>query len=65
MFCLFQEANYERACTGAGERVGGMVNGTGLTLGSIAVSGASGDSRSVGSETRDNNELAEVGGFGK
>ena len=39
---------------GAGEGVGGMVNGTGLTLVSVARSGACGGI---------DNELAEVGGF--
>ena len=39
---------------GAGERIGGMVNGAGLTLGSNAKSGA---------ETRVNNELAKVREF--
>ena len=48
---------------GAGERVGGMVNGTGLTSGSVARSGACGGGRSVGSKTRINNELAVVEGF--
>ena len=50
---------------GAGERVGGVVNGTNLALGSIAGSGACGGGRSLGAETHVNNELAEVGGFGK
>ena len=48
---------------GAGEGVGGMVNGTGLTSGSIARSGACGGGSSLGVETRVDNELAEVGAF--
>ena len=41
---------------GAAEEVGGMVNGTGLTLGSFARSGACGVGSSEGAETRvDNN----------
>ena len=48
---------------GAGKGVGGMVNGTGLTSGSIARSGAYGGSSSMGVETRIDNELAEVGGL--
>ena len=48
---------------GAGEGVGRMVNGAGLTLGSIARSGASGGGSTVGAETRVNNELAKVRGF--
>ena len=40
-----------------------MVNGTGLTSGSIARSGACGGGSSEGAETRVGNELAEVGGF--
>ena len=47
---------------GTGEGVGGMANGAGLTLGSIARSGAYGDGSSVGAETQVDNELAEVGG---
>ena len=42
---------------GAGKGVGGMVNGTGLTSGSIARSGA------CGTETHINNEFVGVGGF--
>ena len=49
----------------AGERVGGMVNGTGFTLRSIARSRACGGGRSVGTETCIDNELVEVGGFWK
>ena len=45
----------------AGERVGRMMNGTSLALGSIA--GAFGDDRSVVAETCVHNELMEVGGF--
>ena len=48
---------------GAGEGVGGMANGAGLTSGSIARSGASGDDSTVGAETRVDNELAKVRGF--
>ena len=44
---------------GTGEGVGGMVNGAGLTSGSIARSGPS----IVGAETLVDNELAEVRGF--
>ena len=40
--------------------VGGMLNGTGLTSGSIARSGASGGGSTVGAETRVDNELAKV-----
>ena len=36
---------------GAGEGVGGMVNGAGFTLGSIARSGASGGGSTVGAKT--------------
>ena len=43
--------------------VGGMVNGAGLTLGSIANSEACGGGSSMGVETRVDNELAEVRGF--
>ena len=50
---------------GAGEGVGGMVNGAGLTLGSIARSGASGGGSAVGTETCVDNELAKVRGFSK
>ena len=49
---------------GADEGVGRMVNGTGLTVGSIARLGACGGGSSVGAETRVNNEL-EVAGFQK
>ena len=44
---------------GAGEGVGGMVNGAGLISGSIAGSGVS----TVGAETHVNSELAKVRGF--
>ena len=47
----------------AGEGVGGILSGTGLTSGSIARSGTCGGGRSVGVETRIDNELADVGGF--
>ena len=47
----------------AGEGVGGMVNGAGLTSGSIARSGASGGGSTVGAETRVDNELVKVRGF--
>ena len=47
----------------AGERVGGVVNGAGLTSGSIARSGASGGGTTVGTETGVDNELAKVRGF--
>ena len=48
---------------GAGEGVGGMVNGAGLTSGSIARSGASGGGSTVGTEIHVDNELAKVSGF--
>ena len=48
---------------GAGEGVGGMVNGAGLTSESIARSGASGGGSTVGAQTRVDNELAKVRGF--
>ena len=48
---------------GAGEGVGGVVNGAGLTLGSTARSGASGGGSAVGTETCVDNELAKVRGF--
>ena len=48
---------------GAGEGVGGMVNGAGLTSGSIARSGASRGGNTVGAETCVDNELAEVRRF--
>ena len=48
---------------GAGEGVGGMVNGAGLTSGSTAKSGARRGGSTVGAETLVNNELAKVGGF--
>ena len=47
---------------GAGEGVGGMVNGADLASGSIARSGACEGGTSVGAETHVN-ELAEVRGF--
>ena len=47
----------------AGEGVAGMVNGAGLTSGSIARSGASGGGSTVGEETRVDNELAKVRRF--
>ena len=50
---------------GAGEGVGGMVNGAGLTSGSIARSGANGDGSTVGVETCVDNESAKVRGFRK
>ena len=43
--------------------VGGMMNGTCLTLGSVAGLGASGGGRTLGAEIGINNELVEVGGF--
>ena len=49
--------------TGAVEGVGRMVNGTGLTLGSIARLGGYGGGRSVGTETRIDKELSKVGVF--
>ena len=39
------------------------MNGTSLALGSIAGSGTSGGGMTMGTETRVNNELAEVVGF--
>ena len=48
---------------GAGEGVGGMVNGLCLISGSIARLGVCGCSTSVGVETRINKELVEVEGF--
>ena len=48
---------------GAGERVGGTVNGTSLASEPIAGLGAGGGGRSVGTETSVHNELAEVGRF--
>ena len=48
---------------GAGKGVGGIVNGAGLTSGSIARSGASGGGSTMGVETRVDNELATVMGF--
>ena len=48
---------------GAGERVCGMVNGTGLASGSIAGPEACGVGRPVGVETCVYNELTEVGGL--
>ena len=50
---------------GAGEVVGGMVNGAGLTSGSIARSEASGGGSTVGVETHVDNELVKVRGFSK
>ena len=47
---------------GAGEGVGGTVDGAGLTSGSIARSGASEGGSTVGAETRVNSELAKVRG---
>ena len=47
----------------SGEGVGGMVNGAGLTSGSIARSGASGGGSTVGADTRVDNELAKVTRF--
>ena len=47
----------------AGEGVGRVVNGAGLTSGSIARSGASGGGSTVGTETGVDNELAKVRGF--
>ena len=47
----------------AGKGVGGVVNGAGLTSGSIARSGASGGGSTVGTETGVDNELAKVRGF--
>ena len=49
--------------TRAGEGVGGVVNGAGLTSGSIARSGVSGGGSTVGTETGVDNELAKVRGF--
>ena len=49
--------------TRAGEGVGGVVNGAGLTSGSIARSGASGGGSTVRTETGVDNELAKVRGF--
>ena len=40
-----------------------MVNGVGLTSGSIARSGASGVGSTVGAETHVDNELAKIRGF--
>ena len=45
--------------TGAGVRVDGMVNGTGLIPGPIAGSGASGNGRIMRAETGVNNELVQ------
>ena len=47
----------------AGEGVGGMVNGAGLTSGSIPRLGASGSGSTVGVETHVDNELAKFRGF--
>ena len=49
--------------TRAAEGVGGVVNGAGLTSGSIARTGASGGGSTVGMETGVDNELAKVRGF--
>ena len=49
--------------TRAGEGVGGVVNGAGLTSRSIARSGASGGGSTVGTETGVDNELVKVRGF--
>ena len=49
---------------GAGEGVGGMMNGTGLISGSIAKSEAGGGGRSGEVEPHINNELVEIGGGG-
>ena len=48
---------------GAGERVGGMVNGTSLASGSIARPGACWGGKSVMVESCVHNELVEVGFF--
>ena len=48
---------------GGGKGVGGMVNGTGLTAGSIARSVACGGGSSVGAETFVDNEFAKVEDF--
>ena len=50
---------------GAGvcERIGGMVNGTSLALGSFAGPGACWGGRPVGVETYVHNELVKVGVF--
>ena len=47
----------------AGEGVGRVVNGAGLTSGSIGRSGASGGGSTVGTETGVDNGLAKVRGF--
>ena len=49
--------------TRAGEGVDGVVNGAGLTSGSIARSGASGGGSTLGMEAGVDNELAKVRGF--
>ena len=49
--------------TGAGGRLGRMVNGTSHALRSVAGLGACGGGRSMEAETCVHNELAEVGGF--
>ena len=46
--------------SGAGEGVGGMVNGADLTLGSIARLGANGSGSTVGADTRVDNELVTM-----
>ena len=48
---------------GGREKVGGMVNVTSLTSGSITGPGACEDGRPVEVETRIQNELTEFGGF--
>ena len=50
---------------GAGERVGGMVDGTNLTLGSIAGSGACGGGRLMGWRLVSTMSLWRLGGFQK
>ena len=50
---------------GAGEGVGGMVNGAGLTSESVVRSGASGGGSTVGAETHVDNELVKVRDFRK
>ena len=48
---------------GAGEGVGGMVNGAGLTSGSIARSGASGSGSTVGGSLMSTMSWRRLGGF--
>ena len=50
---------------GSGERNGGMVNGTNLALGSIAESGASGGSRTMGQGLVSTMCWWRLGGFRK